>query len=502
MRNVFERAIGAVAPHYALARAHAHEALRAYDGAAIGRRRTGFGSAGGSANVGIGIDLARLRDRSRAMVRNTGNGWAMVDVLIRNLVGTGIRPLWNTGSDRIDNKVSSLWDYFVGAADVEGETHFYAQQELAVRSMVEGGETITRFVDLRLTDDRRMPMRLQILEGDLIDSSRDGTTEGRRVRLGVGLGDHNRRLGYYLFPEHPGERIALTSSAFIDREAVRHLYRALRPGQLRGVPWLAPVLMSGKDYADLLQFTIVKAQVAASFAGYIENQQGMASPLDAKTDAQTGDKVMMPEPGSLYNLKPGQKITFPTLADGGQFDGAGMAVLRTMAAGVGLTYDQATGDLRQANYSSLRAGKIEHRRFVEQVQHNCIIPRLCNPVADRFIDRAIMAGSLAPRADGYPREWVPPANEPIDPVKDLSADIDACRAGRMSPQEFIAQWGNDWRKVIADTKAFWAAADKAKLALDIDPRRPRAGAAAAPMPSDPPASDAPTDPAADSAAAS
>jgi capsid protein len=41
--------------------------------------------------------------------------------------------------------------------------------------------------------------------------------------------------------------------------------------------------------------------------------------------------------------------------------------LEASAVGTGLTYDQVAGDLTQANYSSLRAGKIEFRRLCEQV---------------------------------------------------------------------------------------------------------------------------------------
>ena len=50
----------------------------------------------------------------------------------------------------------------------------------------------------------------------------------------------------------------------------------------------------------------------------------------------------------------------------------------------GLTYDQVSGDLTQANYSSLRAGKIEFRRLCEQVQYGMLIPMLVRPIAERF----------------------------------------------------------------------------------------------------------------------
>ncbi len=159
----------------------------------------------------------------------------------------------------------------------------------------------------------------------------------------------------------------------------------------------------------------------------------------------------------------------------------------------GLTYDVVTGDFRQANYSSLRKGDVGLRRLVEQIQHQTVIPRHCDPVADRFVDRAILAGSLRPRADGYRRTWIPPANEPTDPVKELEADIQAVRAGRMAPQEFITQWGRSWKKVMADHKAFWKFCDDQGITLDIDPRRPMSGSplprdanpAPAPNPDDP-----------------
>src|SRR5205085_4272855 len=140
--------------------------LRSYDAAQSGPRRSSFSARGGSANVTIGGALSTLRNRARNEVRNTPHGHAIVDVMVRHVVGTGITPVWKTGSDRLDNQVSQLWEEQVARSDVEGEAHFYAQQELACRSMVEGGETVSRYIDVPYTEDRRTPARLQLLEGD------------------------------------------------------------------------------------------------------------------------------------------------------------------------------------------------------------------------------------------------------------------------------------------------------------------------------------------------
>lgn len=469
---------------------------RHYDGALSGPRRQGFGARGTSANAEIGPALRSLRDRARSMVRNTPHGHAIVDVMVRHVVGSGITPVWNTGSDRADKQVGLLFEEWTNRSDAAGELHFFAQQALLVRAMVEGGEGLLRFVDVRYAEDQRTPLRLQLLEGDHIDTARDGQdVEGRRTRLGVALGPWDRRLGYWLHETHPGEGLASWSaegygSRFVSRDEIVHVYRPLRIGQLRGVTWLAPVLLSAKDLAELMQNTIVKSGVEAAFAGFIVDKGGGPVNMGQAVDAASGDTTMMPEPGTLMRLR-GQDIKFAEPKTSTQFESVSVATLQGMAAGTGHTYDQITGDLRQANYSSLRAGKIEHRRLVEQVQWHDIIPRL-DRVLDRFVDRCLLAGTLRPRNGGYRRDWVPPAVEPIDPKKDLDADIAAARAGRMTPQEFISMWGRDWRKVIADSAAFWKAADQAGVVMDIDPRRPANGGAA-PKPATPEPSQ-PTDP--------
>lgn len=484
--NALDKAIAWMSPQTAVRRARARMALRQYDAAVSGQRRIGFGGRGTSANSEVGGALRTIRDRARSMVRNTAHGHAIVDVMVRHVVGTGIAPVWNTGSDRLDNRARALWDEWATRSDIEGELDFYAQQALWVRSMVEGGESLMRFVDRRYQEDPRTPLRLQLLEGDHIDGSREGVVNGERTRLGIGLGEWSDRRAYWLYRDHPGEQIntltaAGLTSTRVPRDEIVHLYRPLRIGQIRGISWLAPVLMSAKDLGELMQNTLVKTAVEAAFGGFITSE-----PIDIgqAVDSTTGDVTMMPEPGMLVTLKAGQDIKFAEPKTSSQFETIAIATLQAMAAGTGHTYDQLTGDLRQANYSSLRAGKIEHRRLVEQVQWHDVIPRL-NRITDRFVDRCVMAGTLAARTDGYPRDWVPPANEPIDPLKDLEADIAAVRAGRMSPQEFITQWGRDWKKVVADTQAFWQFADANGVTLDIDPRRPANGSA--PKQDEPPA---------------
>ena len=477
--NIVDRLIAWTDPVAGLRRAQARQALalvRDYDAATKGRRGTSFRGRGTSANGEVGPALATLRDRARDLVRNTPHGARMLDVLVGHIVGTGLTVVWNTGSDRGDRIVRAAWDDWCRTADVAGGT-FAAFQALALRSTIEGGDCLLRFVDRPLVD-RRVPLALQGLEGDQIDETRDGWGAGERSRLGVHLGEWGEPLGWWVRPRHPGETGVITggsaqSTEIAASEAI-HLYRRLRFGQVRGVSWLAPLMMTTRDLSDLFEAVIVKAKIEASFAAFVK-QPDAARPLLAAAqtggEAAVGDRIERLRPGAVAYLQPGEDVVFANPTSSGQFGDVSIATLQAMAVGAGLTYDQVTGDLRQANYSSLRAGKIEQRRLVEQIQWSMLAPMLMDPVVARFLDRAILAGVVAGRRQGHAYELVMPRVEPIDPKKDLEADILAVRAGAMTPQQFTAGWGVDWRDNLDAFAQWFAAVDDGAMVFDIDPRR-------------------------------
>jgi lambda family phage portal protein len=352
--------------------------------------------------------------------------------------------------------------------------------------MVESGEIVLRFIDQQLDDKLAVPLKLQLLEADFIDHFREGVfaidanqqaAGVVRNRLGVGLGKFDEWRGLWLWPRHPGEMQAILDtrnfmSEFIERDQLVHMFKRERPGQVRGVPWFAPILTTARDLADLLDAANVKARVEACFAGFIINSDESLPLLD---DNGQGGDLSLPnamgstlEPGMLKELRSGQDIKFAAPTSTSQLDTMLISNLQAMAAGVGCTYDQATGDLRQANYSSLRAGKIEFWRLIGKLQQHVVIHQFCKPIWNKFTDRAVLAGRLPARTQGYPCRWVVPAKEMIDPKKDFDAIKNLVRAGAMTPQEFIASFGGDWRNSIGDFKSFFDLCKENGVIFDID----------------------------------
>lgn len=493
MKNPVDAVINFFAPQLGMKRARARLATRSYEAATSGRRTSSFRGMPFSANAEISLALRPLRDRARELVRNTPHAQRALTILATSTIGSGIIPVSKTGNDSLDKRVDQLWADWNAKADVEGVLSFYAQQVVGMRALVESGEVVFRFIDIEPKNaEGTVPFRLQMLEADFIDQWREGIydspgSEGGkglantvRSRLGVGLGEFDKRTGLWLFPWHPGEvntyNMRPGISQFIPADEVIHLYRPQRPGQVRGVSWFANVLMTARDLADFLDAVLVKARVEACFSAFIKNSDEFESVMDPSPAYLSAQDASNPsaipttlEPGMIKELKSGQDISFAQPTSATQLEPMLLFNLMSFAAGIDCTYDQLSGDLRHANYSSLRAGKIDFRRSIEQIQNLFVIPMFCERVWERFIDRAILAGML-PKNKKYPCEWVTPAWEAVDPSKDLDAELKSVRAFRQSPQQFIASWGSNWRTILKDWKEFTDELDKLELKTDLDPR--------------------------------
>lgn len=484
--NLLDKAIGWISPEAGYRREMARQALdasRSYDGAQNGRRQSSFRIGEQSANATLTRALPILRARSRELVRNTWLGSRAINVLASHIVTPDLTVRFDTGSKQIDKVVQKLWDDWVVTCDIEEETGFTGLLALMVRAQLEGGDSIVRMLDRPLNEGRDVPLALHVGEGDLIDESRDASSmlpQASRARLGVELGDHDQRLGYWLHRDIPGEpqrmpRSGLPQSVLTPRAEVCHLYRRERPGQVRGVPLFAPVLMTGRDFADLMDALVVKARMEASIGLVVESNDAATSMGSAVKSAgeKASERIERIRPGMVHYLRIGEKVQPFVPASNTAFEPVSRSTLMGFAVGVRLTYHQLTGDLSQANYSSLKAGLTDQRRQVTEDQWHMLVPQVIHRIVERFLDRAIMAGRLQPRPKGYRRHYIMPAFEPVDPKKDLEADILAVRAGRMSPQDFLGAWGRDWREVVAEYVEFFKEVDTGEMPLifDIDARK-------------------------------
>src|ERR1019366_5123197 len=183
---------------YRRARYRAATQVFAYDGAKSGRRTDGWIAAGGDATTEVGAGLAALRNRSRDLLRNNPYASKAVAELVGNTVGTGIVPQAKTGNPTLDAIIDGEWPYFAENCDPGGQLDFYGMQALIVRTTAGSGGGVVRFRGRVPQDNFRVPLQLQVLEGDYLDISRTMGIATGSVVQGVQFNLFGQREAYWL----------------------------------------------------------------------------------------------------------------------------------------------------------------------------------------------------------------------------------------------------------------------------------------------------------------
>ncbi|SFL93032.1 phage portal protein [Nitrosomonas communis] len=457
-----------------------------YDGVGSGRRSLAWMPVNLGAVSALAYAQDDLRAKSRDLVRR--NAWAAagVEAFVANAIGTGIKPQSMVKDQAIRETIHALWWDWVEEADAAGLTDFYGLQSLSVRAMLEGGEAFIRIRLRRPEDDLSVPLQLQVLEPEHVPITYNTVaSNGNSIRCGIEFDSLGRRVAYWMYRSHPDDALLAPMSGAggslipvrIPATEVIHLFRPLRPGQIRGEPWLARALIKLHELDQYDDAELVRKKTAAMFAGFITR----LSPEDnlmgeGMTDAN-GVALAGLEPGTLQILEPGEDIKFSQPADvGSSYSEFMRQQFRAVAAAMGITYEMLTGDLTQVNYSSIRAGLLEFRRRCEAIQHSVIVHQLCRPVFRVWMEQAVLAGALilpsyATRRRAYQSvKWIPQGWQWVDPLKETEAMKSAIRSGLMSRSEAISANGYDAEDVDREIAADNERADSLGLIFDSDPR--------------------------------
>jgi len=401
----------------------------------------------------------RLLARSRELVVTNGYAANACEAFASNLVGDGIKPSSLIEDPALRDQVQRLWLAWTDEADADGLTDFYGLQAMVAREMFVAGECFVRLRPRRPEDGLLVPIQLQLLQSEMLPFEKTETAaNGNRIRCGIEFDAIGRRQAYHFRRRHPGDS---TDQGVFTSETVRvpagdvlHIYRPIDAGQIRGLPHVAPAmvrlfLLDQYDDAEL-----DRKKTAAMFAGFITKtapEEQLMGEIEATDDS--GATVSL-EPGTLQVLLPGEDVKFSSPADvGGGYEAFQYRTLLSVSASLGLPYHLVTGDVRQANYSSLRAELVEFRRRVEQLQHGVVAHQLCRPVWARWLETAVLSGALEipdfarSPARYRPVNWIPPRWDWVDPLKDIQAQVLAMEAGIVSRRKVVQATGYDVEEI-------------------------------------------------------
>lgn len=471
----FDRVLLAVAPALALrriaARLRTSLALRYYDAASTGRRTDGWRRVSGDGNAATQRGLS-TRDTARDLVRNNAWARAAVATIVDHTIGWGILPKIPTGAF---GQFGTTWKAWAEtpACDVAGRRDLHGLARQVLETVVVAGECLVR---RQILDDEPFRFRLQVLEPDYLDEFKEESLEGGgQILQGVEFDAKGRRVAYWLLPEHPGaqrvQRLRGTGfrqSVRIPASEILHICLPDRAEQVRGVSWFAPVLLRIKDLDDYLDAALIKQKVAACLAVIITDSSGTGVPLGTADDTLTPGIDSL-QPGLIARMAAGdqaQVVQPPSVGEHGPYT---KTVLHEIASGLGITYEDLTGDFQQLPFSAARMSRLKHWDRVHCWRWALMIPQFYAGVWAWAVQMGQAMNLRIPAT--YDPQWTAPPMPMLDPDKEGLGYARNIRAGIQTHSDVWREQGYDRDSFLAEYQEDLKALDARGIILDSDARQ-------------------------------
>ena len=182
-----------------------------------------------------------------------------------------------------------------------------------------------------------------------------------------------------------------------------------------------------------------------------------------------GNTITTAEPGTFEELPVGTDFrAFDPQHPNGQFGVFVKSCLRSVASGLGVSYNTLANDLEGVNYSSIRAGLLEEREEWKGVQR-FVIEHVVEPIFREWLSYALLSDALdlpAAKLEKFESvEWKPRRWQWVDTLKDTRANV---INGFKSRQGIISEAGGDIEDVLDKIAADNQLAESKGVELDAD----------------------------------
>ncbi|WP_200249558.1 phage portal protein [Thiococcus pfennigii] len=487
-----ERALAALAPQWALRRAQARWALRAYEAARPSRLRNIRRS-----RTTVDQDLRRggktLREQARWLEQNYDLADGALDVLVRSVIGTGLipEPLVRTRDGElaaeVNDQLAEAHARWARAPEVTGEHDYASMQRLRARTLFRDGECFAQYIQGVRSDGPYLtdiPLALELIDPDAVPIDHYDTRQ--RIVQGVRKNGWGRPVAYLVAKQDPVLESLLPEYREIPAERMQHLKIIKRLRQTRGVTLFASALERIEDIRDYDESERIAAKIAASMAAYIK--RGAPDLYSADAMARDSEGNMVPREhqfraGMIFDfLQPGEEIgVIDTKRPNPQLGRYRDDQLRAASAGIGAAFSSMARNY-EGNYSSRR------QEANEQAPHYAVlwaylVTRAEIPTWQRLVDTLLLTGALRVSRDLDPAtlydvDYSRPATPAIDRQKEVGADANAL-------ETFQEALVDVWRRSGKNPADMWRKLeDQRKRLASLRDATPSAAPAATPDPND------------------
>ncbi len=430
-------------------------------------------AAGGPAADLVSADFRILRNRMRFEIRNNCYASGMSEAFANDIVGDGPTVVFDAGIEKLENDFAA----WVETCDWLGYQDLGGMLRLAVKGLLDSGEAFfVRQIDGADT-------RLMAVDPERIDTP-VGMVANQNIRDGIEFDNDGRVKGYYIANYHPANPIHgfLGQHKFVAADRVLHLFRVDRPGQHRGIPWLAPSIGPLAMLRSWKRATLKAAQRAANLALIMHTTAKELMDNEDYEPPTTFDEIEIPE-DAMFTLPEGWEASqLKPEHPAASYEMFVADLLAEIGRPINMPLCITSGNASKYNFASGRLDSLPYRRQITIVR-GLIHDRVLRPLTrERVRLLRLDPGLLDDPAQPLPCQWLWSDRSYDDQVKEANAAKTRLETLQSNLAIEIARTGNDHRKVIAQAGAI----EKLKKKAGLTPP-------AAPKPAAPPKPPAPDD---------
>lgn len=336
-------------------------------------------------------------------------------------IGGGAKLVFNP--KLFDEEFIQAFSEWTLYCDFDGNTNFAGVQALDVTTMLLDG---TGYIIRRRTLDN-IPLQLQVVSPLSLATELERPGKGSYIRGGILYAKNGKvkKYAFYKLPrDHPEfDEDSVNWLPAADVIAVRDV---IHTGQSTAQPWISAGADFAKQYKDNQTVEIKSRMKRVGQQVFALKETGTTQGGGAPNVKKPAEKLVHKAGGVTFLNGVRELKTASPAEIAGNYQEHNNQVLRMIAGLLGITYEQLTGDLTQVNYSSIRAGMINHRRFIEQLREIVLEPAF-NRILGWFIEAYHLKTGI--ELPGYfenpykylDPQWIWPEWEEIDPLKAAKA---------------------------------------------------------------------------------
>lgn len=400
--------------------------------------------------------------RSIKMAANDPVAKAVLETILSDVVGTGIRPQARVTFDNgtpiegVNKRLDADWERYNDEWDSTEQDTFYGAQAIVLRDVITCGGTLINRV--RSAPGSHLSIASQVVPVLRLATSHDGESPGysedprvTQTVYGININERGAPVSYWI--KGIGQPISARN--------IYQVYRKTMPEQYTAEPWFVAALKYLWANDQLIKDKLIASRIQAMIGMIMPDNmvnQLVANQLNSNNQlSMTSGRIYRYSP--IGNNKPEilqaddsiKEVLIPLQR----------LLLHAVSASLGWSYQTITRDVTEINQAAGRINTNRDRTSARAAQ-KWFAKGFCQREWERFVEQEFVQGRIPGKtvadflADPWRYtqcQWRAPGWEFIDPAREASALVEMRKAKLQTLEQYCGERGVDWKAHVEQLAA-------------------------------------------------